>query len=163
MKGEDSKHRDRRTSNLRLLEQKSTWMKLKSAAIFLKDEIIRERILHFIRECEDPFAREVRYHESYLNQHIRYGRQEEGTLHVQHVRKEEVNQLFIEHVRERVIKDKEPRTLKGLMLDYNKLLDNFNYPECERTSYIKKILEDAFGDELEPHRPFPITEKGTLY
>ncbi len=37
--------------------------------------------------------------------------------------------------------------MKGLMNDYNKLLDNFNYPECERTSYVKKILEDTFGDE----------------
>ena len=163
MKGEDLKHRDRKSSNLRLLEQKSTWMKLKSATIFLKDEIVRERILHFIRECEDPFAREVRYHKSCWNQHIRYGRQEEGTLHVQYVRKEEVNQLFIEHVRECVIKDKEPRTLKGLMNDYNKLLDNFNYPECERTSYIKKILEDAFGDELGFHSRFQKNESTIVY
>lgn len=163
MRGEDSKHRDRKTSNLRLLEQKSTWMKLKSATIFLKDEIVRERLLHFIRECEDPFAREVRYHKSCWNQHIKYGREEEGTLHVQHVRKEEVNQLFFEHVRECVIKDKEPRTLKGLMNDYNKLLDNFNYPECDRTSYIKKILEDTFGDELGFHNRFQKNESTIVY
>eukprot|EP00794_Sanderia_malayensis_P008489 gene8489-9396_t len=157
-----SVHR-RKTSNLHLLEQKSTWMKLKSATIFLKDGIVRERILHFLRECEDPFAREVRYHKSCWNQHIRYGRQDEGTLHVQRVRKEEFNQLFFEHVRECVIRDKEPRTLKGLMKDYNKLLDNFNYPECERTSYIKKILEDAFGDELGFHSRFQKNESTIVY
>eukprot|EP00795_Rhopilema_esculentum_P001945 gene1945-17483_t len=61
------------------------------------------------------------------------------------------------------VKDREPRTLKGLMNDYNKLLDNFNYPECERTLYIKKILEDNFGDELGFHNRFQKNESTIVY
>ena len=49
------------------------------------------------------------------------------------------------------------------MNDYNKLLDNFNYPECERTSYIKKILEDTFGDELGFHNRFQKNESTIVY
>ena len=63
----------------------------------------------------------------------------------------EIDQLMFIHVRKVIFQDNEPRTLKGLLDDYNHLFSNLNFPKCERTSKVKSILEKEFGDAIGSH------------
>ena len=66
----------------------------------------------------------------------------------------EIDQLIFIHVRKVIFQDNEPRTLKGLLDDYNHLFSNLNFPKCERTSKVKSILEKEFGDAIGSHNRF---------
>ena len=44
---------------------------------------------------------------------------------------QEVKQLFFNYVKNEIFKENEPRTLKGALEDYNKMLENYNFKRCE--------------------------------
>ena len=52
----------------------------------------------------------------------------DNELPYQNVQFEEAKQLFLKHVKKVIFEENEPRTLKGLMDDYNDILTNHNFP-----------------------------------
>ena len=75
----------------------------------------------------------------------------------------EIDQLMFIQVRKVIFQDNEPRTLKGLLDDYNDLLSNHNFPKCERTSKLKSILEKEFGDVVGFHNRFQENQSSIVY
>ena len=92
-KPEDKKHPNRPLSKLYRIEQRKPWNQFRLCTPYLKDENTRGRILTFIRECNDPFAKDIRYHHKCWNDNVRksYGNAE--SIHFQNVNKA----LFFQH------------------------------------------------------------------
>ena len=129
MKPENKKHPNRSSSNLILIQQLKAWHTFKSHTVFLKDESMRDRLLGLISSINDPFATEIRYHKACWDKYVYpvYNKDSEISVHLQKVRTAEVNELFLHHVKIVIIDQSEPRTLQGLLLDYQNMLKNFGY------------------------------------
>ena len=127
--------------------------------------MMRTRLLALIDECNDPFAREIRYHPACWRTYVgeSYKKPSSYELPLQNMREQEVRQLFFAHVKEAILVDNEPRTMKGLLSDYNHLLSNYNFPNCDRTSYLKKILEDEFGSRIGFHERYHRNKSTIVY
>ena len=114
---------------------------LRSCTPYPKNTKIRERLLVLINECNDPFARDIRYHKNCWMDNVRtvYNTDPSKNAHIQDVRNEEVVEMFTQHVEQCIIPNKEPRLLIGLLSDYNRFLENFNFenvyihPQCGRS------------------------------
>ena len=121
--------------------QRNSWERFKSHTLLLEGIETKSRLVTFIAACTDPFADEIRYHATYWRKYIRPTSDDHNSIPYQNVQRMEIDQLFI-HVRKVIFQDNEPRTLKGLLDDYNHMLSNHNFPKCERTSKLKsKNLE----------------------
>ena len=92
---------------------------------------MRDRILAVIDAVNDPFASEIRYHRSCWKKYIRplYDSEEcdDSKLHLQNVRFVEVQHMFFQHIHSSVLQMHEPRTLQGLLQDYNNLMRNYGF------------------------------------
>ena len=77
-------------------------------------------------------------------------------IHLQsYVRLADVRQLFLNHVHQVIIDLNEPRTLQGLLLDYNNILRNFGHDESStKSSTIKQMIEKEFKNKIGFHDPF---------
>ena len=67
---------------------------------------------------------------------------------------QEVKQLFFNHAKNVIFKENEARTLKGLLEDYNKMLENYNFKRCELMSLLKEMLQKEFGQSIGFHNCF---------
>ena len=72
----------------------------------------------------DSFAAEIRYHPVSWRNYISNTKDEVEDLPYQNVQEQEVQQLFFNHVEGVILEENEPGTLKGLLEDYNKMLEN---------------------------------------
>lgn len=70
---------------------------------------------------------------------------------------------MLTHVRKVIFQDNEPRTLKGLLEDYNHLLSNYNFKKCERTSVLKTLLQKEFKDANGFHNRFQKNQSCIVY
>ena len=67
----------------------------------------------------------------------------------------EVRQLFLKHVHKVILDLNEPRTLQGLLLDYNNILHNFGYDESStKSGTIKQMIEKEFKNKIRFHDRF---------
>ena len=117
----------------------------------LEDIDLRERLLVFISSCSDPFAAEIRYHPGCWRKYISNVKVSDKRLPYQNVHAAEVKQLFLNHVNKVIFEENEPRTLKGLMDDYNRMMENYNFTAINRTATIKDMLQKEFGKSIGFH------------
>ena len=156
MKPEDTKHpgRDRWC----LLQQRDAWHAIKNHTIYLEDGSMRDRILTVIANTTDPFAVEIRYHRSCWKKFISPIYENNNSMpniHLQsYVHLAEVRQLFLKHVHKVILDLNEPRTLQGLLLDYNNILHNFFCESSTKSSTIKQVIEKEFKNKIGFHDRF---------
>ena len=67
---------------------------------------------------------------------------------------QEVKQFFFNHVKNVIFEENKPRTLKGLLEDYNKIVENYSFRKFERTSLLKEMLQKEFGQSIGFHNCF---------
>ena len=76
----------------------------------------------------------------------------------------EVNPVFIDHVQETVFRLNKPWTLTGLLIDYKNIMFDLRGEEKDyRTSYIKSLLSDEFGEEIGFQNCFQKNESTLVY
>ena len=160
---EDKRHPGRQNSKLFRIEQRSSWNQFKSCTPFVKDAATRDRILAFIRECNDPFARDVRYHKKCWMNNVRQLYDADDLSHCQDLRPQEATALFINHVKECIFENKEPRTLAGLLSDYNNIRHNFNMEKVTNRATVRVILEKEFGASIGFHRRYQANQSIIVY
>lgn len=124
------------------IQQWNAWHSFKSHTVYIEDGEMRDRILKVIDSTPDPFAAEVRYHRScwnkYVKPHYKKDNSPEDQMHLQNVRLTEVKRVFFKHVRNVILEMREPRTLQGLLLDYNRMCTNFGFESVTKTSTLKQ-------------------------
>ena len=64
------------------------------------------------------------------------------------------NSFFFNHVKNVIFKENKPRTLKGPLEYYNKIVENYSFKKCERTSLLKEMLQKEFGQSIGFHNCF---------
>ena len=140
------------SKTLCIIQQWNAWNTFKSHTIHLEDDQMRERILTVIDSTPDPFASEIRYHRScwmkYVKPHYKHSDSSGDRMHLQNVQLTEVRQMFFRHVRTVVLEMNEPRTLQGLLVDYNQMSANFGFETVIKTSTIKQMLQNEFKDNI---------------
>ncbi len=129
---------------------------------------MRDRILTLIDNTVDPFASEIRYHKktcwkkftkSALDTTL-----EDTMLHVQNARLSEIKQLFYQHVQMVIFDQCEPMTLKSLLVEYKKLLQNFGFDTFPtKSSHIKDLLVKEFGGKIGFHQRYRKNESTLVY
>lgn len=125
---------------------------------------MRSRILALIEATPDPFATEIRYHRSCWKQYIRPSYNNDDSLHLQErVSLTEVQQMFFERVRTTVLSMNEPRTLEGLLLDYNQIKRNNGMEAMNGTGNVKKMLQTEFKDKIGFHDRFHKNQSTIVY
>ena len=101
-KGPDKKHPNRKSSKLHLISSLRAWSSFKRHTILLKGDEIRTGIttlIDFIDSGTDPFAIEVRYHQSCCQEHVSDPvLPDEDHIHLQNVSQIEAKYLFFRHV-----------------------------------------------------------------
>ena len=121
---------------------------------------MRDRILTVIANTTDPFAVEIGYHGScwkkYISQIYHEDKNSMQNIHLQsYVRLAEVREMFFKHVHRVILDLNEPRTLQGLLLDYNNIMHNFGYDEnITKSSTIKQMIVKAFKNKIGFHDHF---------
>ena len=79
----------------------------------------------------------------------------DSRFHLQDVHLSEVKEMFFSHVRKVVIEMNEPRTLKGLLLDYENMLRNFGFDtSTTKTSTIKNMIQEEFNEKIGFHNRY---------
>ena len=79
--------------------------------------------------------------------------------HVECITKREVDAVFLDHVQRTVCQVNEPRTLKGLLNDYQNFLFDLRGEEKEyKTSYIKDHIREEFKDQVIFHNRYQKNE-----
>ena len=154
MKGKDDRHVDRSKSKFYIISTYTAWYTFKRHTINLEDEVMRERITSLIHSTDDPFAVEIRYHESCWKTYA--SRKTTGdNIHVANVQLKEAHNVFFTRIQIIIFEEHEIRTLQGLLADYKIIVGNYGYQvESTKTSYIKEILQRKFGGRIGfPDRP----------
>ena len=102
-KGPDKKHSNRKSSKLHLISSLRAWPSFIRHTILLKGYEIRMRIttlIDFIDSDTDPFAIEVRYHQSCRQEHVSHPViSDKDQIHWQNVSLIEAKCLFFRHQR----------------------------------------------------------------
>eukprot|EP00112_Aurelia_sp_Birch-Aquarium-sp1_P007232 Seg1787.9 transcript_id=Seg1787.9/GoldUCD/mRNA.D3Y31 product="hypothetical protein" protein_id=Seg1787.9/GoldUCD/D3Y31 len=115
-------------------------------------------MLAVIRCTPDLFAAEIRYHKSCWKKYINATYSLESNdprFHLQDVHLSEVKEMFFSHVRKVVIEMNEPRTLRGLLLDYENMLRNFGFDtNTTKTSTIKNMIQKEFNEKIGFHNRY---------
>ena len=139
MKGKDDKHVDRSKSKCYIISTYTAWYIFKGHTINLEDEVLRERITSLIHSTDDPFAVEIRYHESCWKMYA--SRKSTGdNIHVANVQLKEAHNVFFTRVQIIIFEEHEIRTLQGLLADYKIIVGNYGYQvESTKPSYIKDV------------------------
>ena len=104
--------------------------------ISIDNRKFKTRLQNLITGCTDPFAVEIRYHPVCWRKYISNTKDEVEDLPYQNLQVKEVKQLFFNHIKNVTFEENEPRTLKSLLEDYNKMLENYNFKRCERMSLL---------------------------
>ena len=78
--------------------------------------------------------------------------------------KDDIEKVFLDHVKKVVIDRHEPRTLQGLLEDYNSIIEKHNQDKvCQRSATLKALLQDKFGSQLGFHERFHINKNTIVY
>ena len=138
------------------VEQKKSWRHICACTPFLQDSVMRERLLAIIAMFpkDDCFFADIHYHKKCWDRYVSHSGRNRKThrQHVGEVSTSEVNAVFIDHVERIVCQLKEPRTLKGLLDDYHNILFDLRGEEKQyKTSYIRNIISEEFGDQIAFH------------
>ena len=135
------------------VEQKKSWRHICACTPFLQDSEMRERLLAIIAMFpkDDCFFADIHYHKKCWDKYVTHSRRTRK-IPQQGVFTSEVNAVFIEHVQHIVCQLKEPRTLKGLLDDYHNILFDLRGEDKQfKTSYIRNIISEEFGDQFSFH------------
>ena len=130
------------------------WEHFKSHTISIDDSELNTRLPPLITGYTNTFAAERRYYPACLRTYISNTKDEVEELPYQNVQVQEVKQLLFNHVKNVNFEENEQRTLKGLLEDYNKMLENCNFKRCERTSLLKEMSQKEFGQSIGFHNCF---------
>ena len=122
---------------------------------------MKSRLDTFIASCRDIEATEVKYHRKCWGKYVSYRSTEENDISVE--TNVHVNSLFYDHVKTVIFDEKEPRTLKGLLEDYNKLLKDNKFPVCQKTCVVKELLEKKFGERIGFHSRSEVNQSWIVY
>lgn len=163
MQPEDEKHPSR--DRWHIMQTMNAWYAFKAHTVYLQDSRMRDRILTLIDAIPDPFAAEIRYHRSCWKKYVSPSKSsEEDQLHVQDIRLFEVREMFFKHVRQIVFEDHELRTLQSLLSDYKALLRNYGFdPSGKKSSNIKEMLQEEFGEKIGFHNRYRKNESALVY
>ena len=72
---------------------------------------------------------------------------------------EEATAVFVQHVENVVFDFNEPRPLQGLLLDYRNILFELGQVDkVPKTSFIKSLLIEEFGDTIGSHERYEKTK-----
>ena len=156
----DKKHPSRNSGKLYRIETRTRWFELRGCTPYIKDTTVRERILLLIRECNDPFARDIHYHGACWTKYVLTRR---DSSHAQNVSSEEVKEIFIQRVNEYIFKEQEARSLKSLLDEYNRIRHDYNMPPVQCTKSVKSILEQVFGDKIGFHNRVDANKSTIVY
>ena len=162
----DKKHPNR--DRFHIIQQKDSWESFKSHTIYLEDFEMRCRILKVIDATPDPFAAEIRYHLSCWKKYVKpvytTDNLSSEQIHLQNIQRQEVKLMFTKHVKTAIFDNGKPRTLKGLLQDYTKLLQNFGLEGSGvKSSTIKEILLAEFGSKIGFHDRFHKNKSTIVY
>ena len=129
---------------------------------------MRDRMLALITATVDPFASEIRYHRScwkkYVSLMYHSGYNIEEQMHVQNTRIAEVKQMSFQHVSEVIFELQEPRTLQGLLRDYDNLLNNYGFDSSEiKSATIRDMLHIEFSNTIAFHNRFQKNKSTIVY
>ena len=136
--------------------------------VYLEDGAVRHKILAVIDAVNDLFASEIMYHRSCWKKYIRplcdSEECDDSRLHLQNVRFVEVHHMIFQHIRSSVLQMHEPRTLQGLLQDYNNLMRNYSFDVLSiKTSRIKQLLKEQFGNKLGFHDRYHKNQSTIVY
>ena len=135
------------------VEQKKAWRRICACTPFLEDPAMRDRLLAIVAMFpkEDCFFADLHYHKKCWDKYVSnvQNTRKKCREHVVGVSMSEVNAVFIDHVERVICQLKEPRTLKGLLDDYNNILYDLTGEEKQyKTSYIRNFISDEFGNQI---------------
>lgn len=121
------------------------------------------RIEAFIAGVTDPFATEVRYHCACWKKYVKitYNQAEKSDSSSHILCMEQAEKEMLQHVRKVILEDNEPRSLNGLLWDYNQLLEGKDLPSCEQAVQVKNLITKEFGSEIGFHVRYH-RNKGTI-
>lgn len=145
-----------RDKQILLLSTLDAWTKFKVHTVRLVDEPMRERLstlIDSIPDAESAFGIEIRYHRACWRKYISDQKPltDEAAQHLQRVSLREAQALFFSHVRQVIFHDHEFRTLQGLVNDYTRIISNYGHTSIVRSSYLKMLLVNEFGDTIGFH------------
>lgn len=166
MKPGDTKHPNQ--YQLCLLQTSDGWQSFKKHINNLEDEEMKQRLSVFISSVAiDPtkvFAIELRYHQECWLKYVydyRYEPSDTSPCDEQFL---EAKTIFLRHVESVVFEEGELRTLKGLLEDFCNVLKNFGIDSsCKRTSTVKEMLQEKFGDRIGFHTRYRKNESTLVY
>jgi len=145
-----------RDKQILLLSTVDAWTKFKLHTVRLEDEVMRLRLdtlIASIPDSQTAFGLEIRYHRAcwrkYVSDHKPLS--DESTQHLQRVNLREAQALFFHHIRQVIFKDHEIRTLQGLLQDYKRIISNHGHNSVVKSSYLKEILVNEFGEDIGFH------------
>ena len=122
---------------------------------------MKSRLETFIASCTDPMASQVRYHKSCWMKYVCGGSQKKQEDY--HVDENQAKEIFLNHVRNIIFEENEPRTLKGLLQDFNQILDDNDCEKCQRTSIVKEMLENEFGNRIGFHMRSQVNQSWIVF
>lgn len=124
---------------------------------------MRGRITTLINSCTDPFAEEIYYHPGCWK--INLKKCSDTSESNESSTSGDIDKVFLNHVKDVIIDRNEPRTLQGLLEDYNSLLEKHNLPKIgsRSTSYLRRMMEAEFESALGFHEPFQRNQSTIVY
>ena len=133
--GYDEKHPER--NEFRTMVQIDTWLKIKASIPYISDLKRRNRLRMFVDSTIDPLAEKVRYHVKCFKKYLKPIYQPTADDDLQNIDIKDVQQLFYNHVNERIFEDGEARTLQSLTRDYERIRLNFGIVSVVKSSHVK--------------------------
>ena len=145
----DTKHPNRKNSQLHRIETISRWKEFKRHAPFLDDVDKRRRITCLINATTDACAADISYHEKcwtrYVLPTVMFGLD----AHLHDINLDDGRRLFFRHVDEVIFKKKEIRALQWLLSEYKLIIGDYGINVGDmRTSYLKELLIKEYGADV---------------
>ena len=149
-----------RDNQLLLLSTADAWHKFKSHTVYLEDDATRQRLCTLIDNTptkEKAFAVEIRYHRGCWRKYVSDHKplRDETAQHLQRVKLMEAHSILFYYVRQVIFDNNELRTLQGLLIDYKRIISNFEHDSVVKSSYLKEILVKKFGEGIGFHERPP--------
>ena len=112
---------------------------------------MKERIVRLINSIQDPFATEIRYHEKCWLKYVTNNPGREN-FHMEKVDLQTAKNFYFSHVQIVIFEEHEISTVQGLLADYKTIVGNYGFSTgCIRSSSIKELLMDEFGERIGFH------------
>lgn len=140
--------------------KENAWIRFKKSIPHIQESDTCTRLSIFVAECMDPFAYEVRYHKPCWLRYV-HSSTEDDQENNENDQRNLIQKRMFDHVRSVIFEEKEPRSLTGLLWDYNILLESSHLPTCEQTIQLKTLLIKEFGEDIGFHVRYH-RNKGTI-